>query len=154
MEAHISALALQRSKHYLEEKGFHLWIVEHWNQWSGTRQDLFGFADLIAIRHDLKGVWAINACGEDVSAHEKKYLDGYDHPKKGRQPPNPHLAVWLSGGNRFSIFGWGQRSYRNEDNSFKLTQAGERLKRKEWVLQIHEAYLEGAEVRFKEVPGE
>lgn len=111
-----------------------------WNQWSHTRSDGYGFIDLTAIRHDFKGVWGINACAEDVQEHIRKYTEGWDHPKKGRQPPNPHLPVWLSGGNRFSIFGWGKR--------------GAMGKRKMWTLRVAEAYLEGAQVKFKEVTPE
>jgi hypothetical protein len=134
----MASLALQRSKQYLEEKGFHVWITEHWNQWSRTRQDLFGFADLVAVRHDSKGVWAVNACGEDVASHTKKYLNGWEHPKKGHQPPNPHLPVWLAAGNRLSIMGWRLR--KNEGT------------RDTYQLRMVEFYLEGAEVKWKELP--
>lgn len=132
------SLALQRSKRYLEEKGFHVWITEHWNQWSHVRQDLFGFADLVAVRHDSNGVWAVNACGEDVAKHIKKYINGWEHPKKGQQPPNPHLPVWLSAGNRFSIMGWRLRDNEGTRDTYQL--------------RLVEAYLDGAEPKFKEVP--
>jgi len=140
----MSAIALQRTKAWLEEKGWHCWITEHWNQWAHIRQDAFGLHDLIAIRHDFKGVWGVNACDDNgaIQAHVKKYVDGYDHPKKGRQPPNPHLPVWLSAGNRFSIFGWGLRS------------SDGRGSRKVWTLRVVEAYLVGAQVQFKEVTEE
>jgi len=100
---------------------------------------MYGLHDLTAIRHDQRGIWGINACEDNgaVSEHIKKYLDGWDHPKKGRQPPNPHLACWLAGGNRFSIFGWGKR--------------GDRGKRKTWTLRVVDFYLDGATVKFREV---
>ena len=137
----MASLALQRSKQWLEEKGWHVAITEHWNSWAHIRQDLYGLHDLTAIRHDFKGVWGINACEDNgaVQGHVEKYINGYDHPKKGRQPPNIHLPVWLSAGNRFSIFGWGKRS-----------QDG-RGSRKVWTLRVVEAYLVGAQVQFKEV---
>lgn len=136
----MASLALQRSKQYLENLGWHVWITETWNSWAHVRQDLYGLHDLVAVRHDAKGVWGVNACEDEgaVSDHIKKYINGFVHPKKGQQPPNPHLPVWLSAGNRFSIFGWGKR--------------GERGKRKLWTLRMMEAYLDGAEVKFKEVP--
>lgn len=137
----MSSLALQRSKKYLEEKGWHVAIVEHWNQWAHIRQDLFGLHDLVAVRHDSNGVWGINACEDNgaVQAHCSKYLNGYNDPKRGRQLPNPHLSVWLASGNRFSLFGWGKRS------------SDGRGSRKVWTLRVMEAYLEGAEPKFKEI---
>lgn len=122
---------------------------------ANIRKDFLGLADAGAVRHDFKGTWYINACGiNEIEDHEKKYLNGgtIERGKRKGQtfPPNPHLAALLCG-NRFSIFGWGLRSKRNEDNSFMLTKAGDRLKRKEWVLKIHEAYLDGAEPKFKEI---
>lgn len=135
----MASAPLQRSKAWLEDKGWHVWITEVWNSWAHIRQDLFGLIDFVAIRHDAKGVWGINACEDNgaVSEHIKKYLNGYDHPKKGRMPPNIHLPVWLSCGNRFSIFGWGKR--------------GDRGCRKVWTLRVVEFYLDGAEVKWKEM---
>lgn len=135
----MASIPLQRSIAWLQTKGWHVGITEHWNSWAHIRQDLYGLLDLVAVRHDSNGVWGINACDDNgaVSAHVKKYIDGFEHPKKGQQPPNTHLPVWLSAGNRFSIFGWGKR--------------GEEGKRKVWTLRVMEAYLDGAEVKFKEV---
>lgn len=137
----MASVPLQRTKAWLEKLGWHTWIVEYWNPHAFVRQDMYGFADLVAIRHDFKGVWAINACEDsgEVSAHVKKYLDGWAHPKKGHQPPNSHLPVWLSGSNRFSIAGWGKRS-----------SAG-KLSRKVWTLRMVEFFLDGSEVKWKEV---
>lgn len=134
------SIPLQRSKGWLEKRGFHVWITEYFNQWAHIRVDLFNLIDFVAIRHDSKGVWGINSCDDDsgaVSAHIAKYLNGYDHPKKGRIGPNPHLPVWLAAGNRFSIFGWGKR--------------GPRGKMKVWTLRVVEFYLDGAEVKWKSI---
>lgn len=138
----MASIPLQRSKQYLEDKGWHVDITEKWNSWAHIRQDLYGLHDLVAVRHDSTGVWGINACEDNgaVTEHIKKYLNGYEHPKKGQQPPNSHLPVWLAAGNRFSIFGWGKR---NQDG---------RGSRKVWTLRIMEAYLDGAEPKFKELP--
>ena len=135
----MSAIPLQRTKSWLENKGWHCWIVEHWNQFAHIRQDMYGFADLVAIRHDSKGVWAVNACADngEIMGHIEKYLVGWNHPKKGFIGPNEHLPVWLSAGNRFSVFGWGKR--------------GAAGKRKVWTLRVVEFYLEGPTVRWREV---
>jgi len=138
----MASIPLQRSKAWLENLGWHVWITETWNTWAHVRQDLYGLHDLVAIRHDSTGVWGINACEDNgaVQGHIAKYLNGYGHPKKGHMPANEHLPVWLSAGNKFSIFGWGKRGGRGE--------------RKLWTLRVMEAYLEGAEVKFKEVTEE
>lgn len=135
----MASLALQRSKEWLEEKGWHVWITEHWNPWAHIRQDMYGLLDLVAIRHDSPGVFGINACEDngEVSMHIHKYLNGYHHPRKGFIGPNPHLPVWLAAGNRFSLMGWGKR--------------GDRGKRKVWTLRMVDFYLEGPEVKTKEV---
>lgn len=139
----MSAIALQRSKKYLENLGWHVAIVERWNQWAHIRQDLYGLHDLVAVRHDSNGVWGINATEDNggVQAHITKYLNGWDDPKRGRQPPNHTLPVWLAAGNRFSIMGWGKR---NQDG---------RGSRKVWTMRLIEMYLDGAEVKWKEVSG-
>lgn len=135
----MASVPLQRSKAWLEDKGWHVWITEVWNSWAHIRQDLFGLIDFVAIRHDSNGVWGINACEDEgaVSEHIKKYLDGWEHPKKGRMPPNPHLPVWLAAGNRFSIMGWGLRGARGE--------------RKVWKMRLIEFRLKGAEVVWEEL---
>ena len=46
--AKISPTVLSLKK--LREEGYTCWITEHWNNWSKTRQDLFGFIDIIALK--------------------------------------------------------------------------------------------------------
>lgn len=140
----MASIPLQRSKAWLEDKGWHVWITEHWNQWAHVRQDLYGLIDFVAIRHDAIGVWGINACQDngEVQGHVDKFLSGWDHPKKGRQGANPHLPVWLAAGNRMSLFGWGKRS------------ADGRGSRKVWTLRVVDFYMDGAEVKWEEVTPE
>jgi len=141
----VASIPLQRSKQYLEEKGFHVWILEHWNSWVHIRQDAWGLADLGAFRHDVKGTWYVNACEDNgaVSEHIKAYLNGGIR-KNGKHmgesfPPNPHLPVMLAAGNRFSIMGWGKRCRDGRGT------------RKEWTMRLIEFYLDGAEVKWKEI---
>lgn len=42
----------QRSLRHLEAQGYLVAIVEHWNPFSHTRSDLWGFVDLLAVRRD------------------------------------------------------------------------------------------------------
>ena len=60
----------QRSLAYLREQGYHVSIVEHWNNWARIRQDLWGWCDLLAIR---KGeVLAVQVTSSGVSERIKK----------------------------------------------------------------------------------
>lgn len=138
----MASLALQRTKEWLEDRGWHVDITEKWNQWAHIRQDLFGLHDLVAVRHDSSGVWGINACEDNgsVQGHVDKYLTGWEHPKKGPMPPNKHLPVWLAAGNKFSIFGWGKR--------------GAVGKRKVWTMRVVEFYLDGSAIKWRQVEGE
>jgi hypothetical protein len=40
----------QRTKARLAEQGYHPFKTEHWNAFSRQREDLFGFADFLALR--------------------------------------------------------------------------------------------------------
>lgn len=139
----MASIALQRSKEWLEKKGWHVDVLERWIMGANIRKDFLGLGDLGAVRHDFKGTWYINACEDNgaVTDHIKSYLNGgirKSGKMKGQPfPPNPHLPVLLCG-NRFSIFGWGMRGGRGE--------------RKTWTLRVVEFFLEGPEVKWKEIP--
>lgn len=141
----MASVPLQRSKEYLENLGWHVDITERWIVGANIRRDFLGLADFGAVRHDLKGTWYGNACEDNGAAmeHVKAYLYGgirKSGKRKGEPfPPNPHLPVLLCG-NRFSIFAWGKR--------------GDRGKRKTWTLRMIEFYLEGSEVKWKEITPE
>ena len=58
----------------LREEGYTCWITEHWNNWSKTRQDLFGFIDLLALKD--KEVLAVQTTtASNMSARVKKIAD-------------------------------------------------------------------------------
>lgn len=61
----------QRSLALLRDEGWTVAIVEKWNQFARIRQDLFGFADLLAFRGDA--VLAVQTTsGSNVSARIEK----------------------------------------------------------------------------------
>lgn len=124
----MATLSLQRSKELLQEQGFHVWIAERWNQWAHKRQDMFGFADLLAIKSGISGVTAVQATGEDVQSHIEKML------------PNPYLKIWLEAKNQCFIWAWRKR--------------GERGKRKTWQLRTIEFLLKDGIVAPYEIPTE
>lgn len=65
----------QRSLAHLRELGYHVEIVEKWNSFTKQRKDLWGWADLLAIR---KGeVLAVQVTASAVSDRIKDY--GFRH---------------------------------------------------------------------------
>jgi hypothetical protein len=134
----MSTLSLSRSKQLLESDGWKVAIVEKWNQWAHIRQDLFGMCDLIAIRPDRSGVTGIQACGEDVSIHVHKLLEGYWNIKGKFVGPNDCLPIWLKAGNPFFIWAWRKR--------------GAEGKRKTWELRQVEFVLKDSQVIAQEIP--
>jgi hypothetical protein len=64
---------MERSLKWLREHGYQAAKTEHWNHYAKTRQDLFGFIDVLAVndRHLL----AIQVCDDTHHAeHRKKIL--------------------------------------------------------------------------------
>lgn len=61
----------QRSLKKLRAEGWLVAITERWNPWSKTRQDLFGFVDLLAVRGD-ETLAVQTTSGSNVSARLEK----------------------------------------------------------------------------------
>lgn len=85
------------------------------------KTDLFNLMDLVAIRADVNGVLGIQCCGEDVTKHVTKYLEGYTDGKGKVWGPNEFLPIWKAAGNKLVIHSWVKR--------------GQRGKRKLWTLR-------------------
>ena len=133
----MSTLSLQRSREELKRQGYETWIVEKpYNPYTRRREDLFNFADLVAIRADLQGVMAIQATGEDVQSHVHKIFVGGTDQLGKEIPPNAYVKTWLLAGNRFFIWAWRKR--------------GERGKRKTWELREVEFILKDGQVITQE----
>lgn len=58
----------------LREEGYTCWITEHWNNWSKTRQDLFGFIDILALKGKETLAVQTTSAG-NMSARVKKIAD-------------------------------------------------------------------------------
>jgi hypothetical protein len=101
----------QRTIAELKKRGYTCHIVEKWNHFAKIRQDFGGFADILAYRNDLAGVFAIQTTSDsNVSARVTKSLQ------------ISNLGTWLCAGNTFQVWGWGRK--------------GERGKRKTWTLRV------------------
>lgn len=83
----------QRSKKHLEEQGYRVAIVEHWNAYARIRQDLFGFVDLLAIREG-ETLAVQTTSGSNVSARVRKIEE------------HENLAAVRKAGWRIAVHGW------------------------------------------------
>ena len=88
----------QRSLALLRKTGYTVAVVERWNPHAMIRQDLFGFADLLAIAPQMIAVQTTS--GPNVSARIAKIRD------------NPNAALWLAAGHRIIVHGWSKRGPR------------------------------------------
>ncbi len=86
---------LQRSLAFMREKNYLVEKVEHWNQWSKTRHDLFGILDLLCI--DKSG-------GRTVGVQVTSMSGKNPHIKKMQESPN--LKWLLQAGWRIHLHSW------------------------------------------------
>ena len=108
----------QRSLAKLRAEGWVPYVVERWNPFAHIRQDLYGFIDIVAIKSGNPGVLAIQTTTTDnIQSRITKSKE------------NPNLSIWLSGGNKFKVWGWAKR--------------GDRGKRKLWELKEIEILPDG-----------
>lgn len=101
----------QRSLAWLRKRGWTASVVEKWNHVVHIRQDLFGFADVLAFRNG-EPVLLLQVCsssGGDVASRKTKISQ------------NAVAALWLEAGHAIDIHGWAKR--------------GPRGKRKLWTLR-------------------
>jgi hypothetical protein len=82
----------QRSLAYLREQGYHVEIVERWNAFTKQRKDLWGWADLLAIRRDE--VLAVQVTASAVAARVKKIQE------------SDTLGLVREAGIRIHVHGW------------------------------------------------
>lgn len=83
---------------WLREQGFTVDKVEQRLPFGGTTRDLYGFADLVAIRALFNGVLAVQAT---TSEHLMERV--------AKVQAEPRAAVWLACHNRIWVVGWGLR---------------------------------------------
>lgn len=102
---------IQRSKKKWEDLGFLVAIVERWNPWSKTRQDLFGWMDLLVIKGDMTvGIQTTTAAHINERIIKIKSLQSSD--------------LWLNAATRrIVVEGWSKK--------------GPRRKRKTWCCTEH-----------------
>jgi hypothetical protein len=86
----------------LRSEGWTPWIVEHWNSFAKIRQDLFGFADIIAVNANSVGLIQCTT-KSNMGARIKKIND------------NVISKLWLQGAGRWiEVWGWFKNKGRWE----------------------------------------
>jgi hypothetical protein len=94
-----------RSLNLLRRSGYQAAVVERWNMHvgKGIRQDLWGFADLIACHPIRQEIVLVQVTTADHVAG-----------RLAKAKQHPQLAAWLRSGGRFAVHGWGKRSGKPE----------------------------------------
>ena len=106
----------QRSLEYLRKERYTVAIVEKYNSFTHTRNDLFGWIDICAIHPDHVGVLGIQTTSTSNLSGRIKKATALDSFK-----------IWLQAGNRAKFMGWAKR--------------GAKGKRKLWTLKEQEITL-------------
>jgi hypothetical protein len=103
------SIPTQRTLAKLRADGYTCAIVEKWNKWAKVRQDMGGFADIVAWKPGA-GVLAIQTTsGSNVAARIQKIKE------------STAACAWLLSPAWLEVWGW--------------RKAGERGKRKTWQLR-------------------
>lgn len=100
-----------RTMAYLRGLGYEVAVVEKWNAYTRTRHDLYGFADLLAMRGiELLAVQATST--GNVSARVKKIL------------AEPRARLWVEpGSQRFIVVvGWAKRGARGKRKTWTVKE--------------------------------
>src|SRR5262245_36165938 len=85
-----------RSLKYLRDLGYMVAVVERWNPGARVRQDLFKFADLLALRYD--GFLAVQVCAAGDKAKRVEKLT--------TEPVAENVRRWYEAGGRVEVHAW------------------------------------------------
>lgn len=106
----------QRTLSHLRARGWWPAVVEKWNPHARIRQDLYGFADLVALAADRPGVVAIQTTSASgISARRKKIK------------AEPMARQWLICGNSILLHGWGKKKIKRGGKAVRWTLTEEEI---------------------------
>lgn len=91
----------QRSLKMLRDAGYTVAVVERWNPHAKIRQDLFGFADLLAISTD-EILLVQTTTAANMAARRAKILAA------------PCFILWIEAGGEVVLHGWRKNKNRWE----------------------------------------
>lgn len=119
--------SVQRTLELMRNNGLMAAVVEKYNHYSGHREDLFGFLDVIALS-DKEGIIGVQACGgSDWSSHLAKLTHERAIP----------VRYWLDAGGRLFLIGWRKLKVVKKD--------GTKGKADRWVPRIFEFFHDSKE---------
>lgn len=119
-----------RTQKWHKERGFDIGIVERFNSFSKQRHDLFGFIDMISMRHGIRGVQATS---------------GSNHATRiAKIKAEPRAYRWLREGGSIEVWSWRKLVAYKAD--------GTKAARPRWAGRITEIVL--AKDGMKELPTE
>ena len=91
-----------RSKSYLQEQGYTVALVEHYNAFTKRKHDLFGCIDLLAIGHGQ--TLAIQVTSKsNLSSRKKKVEETEAYPEMLRSGWMIVLHGWYKENNRWKL---------------------------------------------------
>lgn len=97
-----------RTMSWLRKKDYTVAKVERWNAFAHIRQDLFGFADILAIHPKHTGVLA-------VQTTHKNFLKDHTQLLKNRES----VRTWLEAENRIWLIGW-EKAWKEDGSHRKV----------------------------------
>jgi len=101
------SLEFLKNLNYIAEK------VEQWIPHTSIRKDLFGFADIIAIKEGVKGNLAVQSTTKS---------EIQSHCDKAMEECGVALRIWIEGGNTFIIHGWIDKGKTMKSVEAKLSK--------------------------------
>ena len=116
----------QRSKQLLSDNGWTVAIVERWNPHARIRQDLFGFADLLAIKPNMAPLLA-QVTSTGWQSRIDKILD------------EPLALLALRSGFRIEVHGW---------RKLKVKRGGKAVRWTPKIIPITEGMFDAANATF------
>lgn len=96
----------QRSLQLLRSEGWIAEVVESHNTFSHRKNDLFGFADLVAMKPGETPLLVQTTSGSNLSARRQKIAE------------EPRAAVALQSGFRIVLHGWRKLKYKKADGTY------------------------------------
>lgn len=98
----------QRSLRYLRDLGFMCQVVEHFNQHTKTRKDLFGFGDIIAIKPGCILLVQVTS-GSNGAARVTKIVNECGEAAQ----------AWLAAGGEIEVHSWRELAAYRKDGKKK-----------------------------------
>jgi hypothetical protein len=106
----------QRSLDLLRKEGYLAAVVEKFNQFAGVRQDLFGFADIIAVNAQTRTTLAVQTtAAAGLSDRRRKVLDSGE------------AMICMAAGWKLEVHGWAKRKIKRGGKAFRYEVIREKL---------------------------